>query len=302
MQVVHCKFFPNEIWRTVFTNLNVPGQGLCQLVCTVWHKIIEEANKPLSKNDFWASQLLPELAALPESFISTLGGMHAIYLLPDYDSSSHKSDVSIMRTKLGDRAGILMKIFIKNYIVQGVSWHENLILNTNKDKFPILHNHNNTSLLKTFFSSLGLEESCESHNAIVLSEQHYPLMQQLLKSQDAIIQLDNETLSLCLLSKIVQDLLLQYNMDSKETLIQKVVSGDLQMDETKFILLCRFADIEAKNSKGNTVLHEAIEGGKIDLVEQMIISGADCNIPNEQGRTAKDLLIERNLGDLVYLV
>ncbi|MCG8339741.1 MAG: ankyrin repeat domain-containing protein [Cytophagales bacterium] len=61
------------------------------------------------------------------------------------------------------------------------------------------------------------------------------------------------------------------------------------------LLLAAGADVNAKNSKGDTPLHEAAKGGLVEVMRVLIGAGADVNAENKRGNTPLHTLA-RNAG------
>lgn len=297
------KVLPNEVWGMVLSNLDVQNQSNSQMVCKGWHKIIEEAHQPITKNDFWASQLLPEIAALPQQFISPLGGMHAIYMLPQCDVSPDAlkfelrptNDVSIMRTRLENRAGLALKIF--SHTIGSCT----IILNTNDFKSPTIHNpypenHLHHNRLKYWLLGIDNDDRSVSHNAIALSEENYPLVENLIKDGKSLLCglpigcLDSKEARYKAFENIFVEKF--YYQNNKGLLLRQNANGGNIISEEEFILLCEFLDLNTTSSIGNTALHWALQSEQFNLAMHLIAFGARIDLCNMKGKTALDLIQE----------
>ena len=54
--------------------------------------------------------------------------------------------------------------------------------------------------------------------------------------------------------------------------------------------------INIKGSNGETPLHKAAKNGHVDMVKLLISNGANKNIKNNDGKTAKDIAAENVKG------
>ena len=69
-----------------------------------------------------------------------------------------------------------------------------------------------------------------------------------------------------------------WGFDSKKDVLAKVEN-----------LIAMGANLEARNSNGNTVLMLAAMHGYTEIVEKLIVAGADVNAKNNEGKKAFDL-------------
>ena len=70
-------------------------------------------------------------------------------------------------------------------------------------------------------------------------------------------------------------------------------AADGHVDVVKLLIDCR-ADVNAKNSDGDTPLHLAVENSRNEIAYHLLVNGAKTTIQNNQRETAYSLLAENN--------
>jgi len=68
------------------------------------------------------------------------------------------------------------------------------------------------------------------------------------------------------------------------------------------ILLVKGANVNAKNSRGLTPLHQAAAYGRKDVAELLISKGARINVKDNTGHTPLSLAIEQRHEDIIELL
>lgn len=68
------------------------------------------------------------------------------------------------------------------------------------------------------------------------------------------------------------------------------------------LLVHKGAPINAKNTTGETALHEAVTWGLKDLVQTLIELGADTTITDNEGKTPLDCAYERNYPEIIEIL
>ena len=85
------------------------------------------------------------------------------------------------------------------------------------------------------------------------------------------------------------------------TLNEAIQKGDL--DDIKSTVSEDKAKINARDESGNTILHNAVREGKIEIVKYLLSQDADVNIKNSSGETSLQIAIYANNEELIhYLV
>ena len=59
--------------------------------------------------------------------------------------------------------------------------------------------------------------------------------------------------------------------------------------EMLWLLAGKGADLNARDRKGRTPLHQAMYAGDLEEAEILIVLGADVRVPNRQGKTALEV-------------
>jgi serine/threonine-protein phosphatase 6 regulatory ankyrin repeat subunit B len=70
-------------------------------------------------------------------------------------------------------------------------------------------------------------------------------------------------------------------------------SGDTALEVVE-LMLTKVADINKQYAEGNTLLHWAVNASAPKIVELLLKKNADFNIPNEAGKTAKEIAQSKN--------
>jgi uncharacterized protein len=103
-------------------------------------------------------------------------------------------------------------------------------------------------------------------------------------------------------TQVAQVLLDAGAADDPQRLLFALVKAGVTDRDALGLLVRRNADVNARNTAGETPLHVAAASGSVLLVKRLIDQGADVNLPDSSGRTPLAIATERNDRDILALL
>ena len=85
-------------------------------------------------------------------------------------------------------------------------------------------------------------------------------------------------------------------------LFRKKADVETAAEKTMALLLDYGADINARNYKGATPLHDSSWRGKVKMMKMLLEAGADVSLKDEEGKTPLDYAIEKNNTEAIELL